>query len=82
MKGIDINIKYMQPPLGAQEVLTVGKQLQRKDYFYRCNDQPIASHCNSPLCRTRSLVLVLMVAHLYLVILQNRIVTHRYGFLM
>tara|TARA_R110002020_G_scaffold103231_1_gene241711 strand:- start:2299 stop:3822 length:1524 start_codon:yes stop_codon:yes gene_type:complete len=49
----DINIKYMQPPLGAQEVLTIGKQLQRKDYFYRCNDQPIASFCNSSLCRTR-----------------------------
>ena len=49
----EINIRYMQPPLGAQEVLTIGKQLQRKDYFYRCNDQPIASHCNSPLCRTR-----------------------------
>ena len=43
----------MQPPLGAQEVLTVIKQLKRKDYFYKCNDQPIASHCNSPLCRTR-----------------------------
>ena len=49
----NMNIKYMQPPLGAQEVLTVGKQVQRKDYFYKCNDQPIASHCNSPLCRTR-----------------------------
>ena len=49
----DVNIKFMQPPLGAQEVLTVVKQLQRKDYFFRCNDQPIASHCNSPLCRTR-----------------------------
>ena len=45
----DVNITYMQPPLGAQEVLTVGKQVQRKDYFYKCNDQPIASHCNSPL---------------------------------
>ena len=48
-----VNLEYMQPPLGAQEVITVTKQLQRKDYFYRCNDQPIASHCNSPLCRTR-----------------------------
>ena len=47
------NLEHMQPPLGAQEVLTIGKQLKRKDYFYRCNDQPIASHCNSPLCRTR-----------------------------
>ena len=43
----------MQQTLGAQEGLTVGKQVQRKDYFYKCNDQPIASHCNSPLCRTR-----------------------------
>tara|TARA_R110000751_G_scaffold3847_2_gene17933 strand:+ start:3584 stop:5107 length:1524 start_codon:yes stop_codon:yes gene_type:complete len=49
----EVNVQYMQPPLGAQEVLTIGKQLKRKDYFYRCNDQPIASHCNSPLCRTR-----------------------------
>ena len=48
-----INHEYMQPPLGAQEVLTISKQVQRKDYFYRCNDQPIASHCNSSLCRTR-----------------------------
>ena len=48
-----VNLEYMQPPLGAQEVLTITKQLKRKDYFYRCNDQPIASHCNSPLCRTR-----------------------------
>ncbi len=49
----EINVQYMQPPLVAQEVLTVIKQLNRKDYFYRCNDQPIASHCNSPLCRTK-----------------------------
>lgn len=48
-----VNHEYMQPPLGAQEVLTISKQVQKKDYFYRCNDQPISSHCNSPLCRTR-----------------------------
>ena len=49
----EVNIKYMQPPLGAQEVLTIAKQVNRKDYFYKCNDQPLAGHCNSPLCRTR-----------------------------
>ena len=48
-----INHQYMQPTLSSQEVLGVAKQLKKKDYFYRCNDQPIASHCNSPLCRTR-----------------------------
>ena len=49
----EINHKHMQPPLSAQEVLSVAKQLQKKDYFYKCNDQPISSFCNSPLCRTR-----------------------------
>ena len=49
----EVNRQHMTPPLGAQEVLTISKQVQRKDYFYRCNDQPIAGHCNSPLCRTK-----------------------------
>ena len=48
-----INHKHFNPPLSAQEVLGVAKQVQKKDYFYKCNDQPIAGHCNSPLCRTR-----------------------------
>jgi hypothetical protein len=29
------------------------KQLQKKDYFYRCDDQPINSHCDKVLCRER-----------------------------
>ena len=49
----EVNHQHMQPTLSSQEVLGVVKQLKKKDYFYRCNDQPIASHCNSPLCRTR-----------------------------
>jgi hypothetical protein len=48
----EFNFKYMKPPLGAQEVLTVIKALNNKDYHYKCNDQPIASHCNSAVCRT------------------------------
>jgi len=48
-----VNHEHMQPPLSSQEVLAVGKQLQKKDYFYKCNDQPISGHCNSPVCRTR-----------------------------
>ena len=31
----DVNVQYMQPPLGAQEVLTIGKQLQRKIIFIK-----------------------------------------------
>ena len=46
------NFEYMKPPLGASEVLTVIKALNNKDYQYKCNDQPIASHCNAAVCRT------------------------------
>jgi hypothetical protein len=42
----------MKPPLGASEVLAVIKALSNKDYQYKCNDQPIASHCNAAVCRT------------------------------
>ena len=48
----EFNFKFMKPPLGAQEVLTVIKALNNKEYHYKCNDQPIASHCNSSVCRT------------------------------
>jgi hypothetical protein len=31
----------------------VAKQLERKEYAYKCGDSPINSHCNKDLCRTR-----------------------------
>jgi hypothetical protein len=31
----------------------VAKQLERKEYAYKCSDSPINSHCNKDLCRTR-----------------------------
>jgi hypothetical protein len=49
----EMNQKYMTPPLGSEEVATVIKSHKKKDFSYRCGDQPIASHCNSELCRTR-----------------------------
>ena len=48
----EFNFKYMKPPLGAQEVLTVVRALNNKDYQYKCNDQPIAAFCNAAVCRT------------------------------
>jgi len=48
----EFNFKYLKPPLGAQEVLTVIRALNNKDYMYKCNDQPIASYCNAAVCRT------------------------------
>lgn len=47
------NVKYMKPPLSANEVATIIKQLQKKEYFYKCDDQPIASFCNKDVCMSR-----------------------------
>ena len=49
----EYNREFLSPPLAANEVLTIIKQLRTKDYNYKCNDQPICSHCNSGLCKTR-----------------------------
>lgn len=47
----DYNRKYVQPPLPAQEVLTLIGTLKKKDYNYKCNDEPIKSYCNVAKCR-------------------------------
>lgn len=47
------NQAYVKPPLGAEEVREVIKSLKRKDYEYKCKDQPMVSHCNSTVCRGR-----------------------------
>ena len=47
------NMEYLSPPLPLPEVNIVAKQVQRKDYAFKCNDAPINAHCNKELCRTR-----------------------------
>lgn len=47
------NVKYIKPPLGSGEVETIKKSVNKKDYFYKCTQQPIVSFCNKALCRTR-----------------------------
>lgn len=47
------NLEYLKPPLGLNEVGTILKQLKRKEYFYKCEDQPIKPFCNKELCKTR-----------------------------
>jgi len=47
------NMEYFSPPLPLPEVNIVAKQVQRKDYAYKCSDAPINAHCNKELCRTR-----------------------------
>ncbi len=47
------NQAHMRPPLPADEVDAVIKSLRKKDYEYKCKDQPMVSHCNSVVCRGR-----------------------------
>ncbi len=49
----EMNRRYMQPPLDAAEVKTIISSVKKKEYNFSCNQQPIAAHCNSALCRTR-----------------------------
>jgi hypothetical protein len=48
-----LNQKYMEPPLGSEEVSQIKKSLRKKAYQYRCGDQPILAHCDKALCRSR-----------------------------
>ena len=49
----DMNNKFMHPPLGHKEVATVAKTVMKKEYSYRCNDQPICDFCNRQICLGR-----------------------------
>lgn len=49
----EYNKRYIDPPLPDEEVQTAIKQLEKKDYSYQCDQQPICQHCNAPLCKTR-----------------------------
>lgn len=50
---MEYNKKFFFPPLGMQELQVIVKQLQKKEYNYKCKDAPINSFCNPGLCRTR-----------------------------
>lgn len=52
-KLVEYNFKYVAPPLPNNEVQLVLKQVQKKDYQFKCKDSPLNSFCNSGLCRTR-----------------------------
>ena len=43
----------MKPPLSPQQVMTTISSLNKKDYQYKCKDQPICNYCDSLTCQTR-----------------------------
>lgn len=47
------NATYLATPGDAQFVTEKIRSLERKDYEYKCRDEPMRSFCNSALCRTR-----------------------------
>jgi hypothetical protein len=47
------NRDFFDPPLPSSEVSEILRGHEKKDYYYTCKEQPIASHCNSQVCRTR-----------------------------
>ena len=52
-KILEYNQATMSPPLDLREVNTVADQLKKREYYYKCSDQPICSVCNKDVCRTR-----------------------------
>ena len=49
----ELNQVVMADPLGPEEVAGLVKQHERKDYNYKCSEQPLAAYCNAAACRTR-----------------------------
>jgi hypothetical protein len=47
------NGKFLSEPLTEKEIHDTVKSLKRKDYQYKCSDDPIASVCEKALCKTR-----------------------------
>lgn len=45
--------EYLNPPSTAEGMASVISSLEKKDYQYTCKAEPMCSHCNVALCRTR-----------------------------
>ena len=53
-KVMEDNSKWMNPPLGFQEVKQLLASIGKRGYDkYRCKDQPICGVCNAAKCRTK-----------------------------
>ena len=50
--------RYINPPLKANDVISVINSIEKKNYDYKCNDKPICGFCQEKLCYTRKYVTV------------------------
>ena len=49
----EFNHKYMEKPLGSAQVQKTVTQHERKDYQYKCKDQPMCAVCSPIVCQSR-----------------------------
>lgn len=49
----EYNEKFISPPLDPAEVDAIISSLARKEYGYKCQDDPIRTCCDKMICRTR-----------------------------
>jgi hypothetical protein len=47
------NVRYCDDPLGAEEIVTIQKQHDKKEYGFQCTIQPLCNFCNKDLCKSR-----------------------------
>ena len=52
-KVIVFNETAMEQPLSDTEVSIITKQHEKKEWGYKCNDQPMCSLCDKKLCKSR-----------------------------
>jgi hypothetical protein len=44
---------FLDPPSSAEGMVSVTRSLEKRDYNYQCKTEPMCSHCNVAVCRTR-----------------------------
>lgn len=52
-KLAEFNQRRFGPPLTDSEIAGVVSSLEKKEYEYKCKDEPFRSHCDVVLCRSR-----------------------------
>ena len=49
----EANQQFCDPPYPSDKLTSTIKSLDKKDYQYKCKDEPMASHCDAMQCRMR-----------------------------
>lgn len=49
----DVNTQVLSKPLSDKELSTIIKSLMKREYFYKCDEDPIASVCDKQTCLTK-----------------------------